>query len=285
MSQVHYTNAQQRQISRVIPDLVRARELLLDLIIKDLRARYRYAVMGFLWAVVEPLALTVILTVVFTFFFESRLPGGQTANAVSYPVKVLAGLTLWQFFSQGLSRATRSILDNRSLVQKVYFAREVLPLSAIGGCFVNVMISLGILVGLHCALGGRPEATWLYVPVIIAFEVALVIGLSFVFASLNVRFHDVSYIVDVGLVFGFYVSPVFYFLEEHVQTAVSNPWLVRAYLANPVAGLITAFREAFLYGQVPDAGLLVWPAILAAAVLGIGVVVFRRNAGLMADNL
>jgi ABC-type polysaccharide/polyol phosphate export permease len=266
----------------VIPDLIRSRELLVDLIIKDLRVRYRYALIGFLWALIEPLALTVILTVVFTVFFDSRVEGAGAVGGIPYPVTLLSGLILWQFFSQSLSRATRSLLDNRQLVQKVHFAREVLPLSSIGFCLVNLVIGLAILVCLHCAFGGSPATTWLWAPVILLVEFCLVVGAALLLSSLNVRFHDISHMVDVGLIFGFYATPIFYFIE-HVQSRLANPWYLRLYLANPMAGLVSAFRQALLYGETPDATYLAWPALLAMALLAVGAIVFRRNAGYLAD--
>lgn len=288
MGEVHYTDRQQRSILRVVPELIHSRELLLGLIWKDQRVRYRYAAMGYFWAVLEPLLMTAILTFVFS------LLAGQRAEVFGvpkrlFPVMVLAGYILWQFFLNSVSSAARSAVDNRTLISKVYFTREVVPLAAVGNSAINLAIGLVLLVltGLVFGLGPKLDARILYAPLVLAVLLLLVVGPALLLSCLNASFRDVSYITDVALLMGFYGSPVLYQFE-FVQHQLS-PRLANLYLLNPMAGVITAFRASL--GLTDPAAhlhpgeLLLWPCALGLVLLAAGIIVFRRHAPLLSDNL
>ncbi len=280
-----YTGSDQRRITRVIPDLIRHRELLMELIWKDLRVRYRYAAVGFLWAVLEPLCMTVILSLVFFILVPSK-----TGQHGLTPLLVLGGYVPWQFFSNSILTATRSLVDNPHLVKKVAFPREIIPLAAVGGGLVNLVIGIVLLGVIGAFLGLRPGIELLYLPLVLTILIAMAIGLSLLLSSLNVYFHDVSYLASVALMFAFYASPVFYSIDL-VRGALEQhgaPRLLYLYLANPMAGLIGAFRQAVgvpIESPAPIPHMLVWPAICAVLLLAVGVVVFRRNAPTLSDNL
>ena len=154
MGRVVYSSDRQRQVWRVFPDLVRARELLRDLVWKDLRARYRYAVMGFMWAVIEPLMFMLILAFVFSFVFADRasMAGGGTGRP--FPVMLLCGLIFWQYFTASLTSSTLSLVDGRNLVKKVHFTREAIPIAACCVPLVNLGIGFLLLLVLHLVTGG-----------------------------------------------------------------------------------------------------------------------------------
>lgn len=284
MSKAFYTNAHQSQIRRVIPDLFRSRQLLFDLISKDLRVRYRYAAIGFLWAVIEPLMMMIILTFVFVYVFQMRFPGlGGDSSPRETAVKILCGLLAWQFFSTALSSATSSLVDNNNLVSKVNFPREVLPLSYVGVALFNLIIGAFLLLIVFGVLLFRlPAQTSIAIPLLFGFELMLVVGLGLLLSSLNASFRDVSYIVNTGLMFGFYASPIIY---EPSMVQEAFPKLYYLYFLNPMAGFITGYREMLFEGSYPDPGLLAWPCISAVLALVAGVVVFRRSAATVADKL
>jgi ABC-type polysaccharide/polyol phosphate export permease len=270
-------------VLRIIPDLIRCRELLLDLVTKELRIRYRYALMGFLWALLEPLLMMGILYFVFGVVFGLR--GGTTTPSM-YAVSLLTGLVFWQFLSHTLGAASRSLVDNGNLVNKVLFAREVIPLSVVGVNLVNLLIGVAILLSLFFIVGGRLGVQALWIPVLFGIEVMFVLGMALLLSSLNVFYRDVSYIVDVGLTFAFYATPIFYDYHTNVVPKFAQyPWLEYVYLLNPMVGLITLYRQVLLQNLPPTAGFIAWPAIEAAVVLVLGVIVFRRKAGIMADYL
>ena len=283
MSRVFYTNTQQDQISRVIPDLIRARRLLWDLISKEQRARYRNAMIGFIWAVLHPLLMMLILTLVFGLVFRDRAGDRVPASAgmlagKGMAVYILCGLVFWQFLAAALGRATHSLVENSDLIRKVYFPREVIPLAAIGNCLVNLCIGFVVLVIVHLCWGGTLGLGIVWMAPVFGIQLVFVTGLALLLSSLNVHFRDIGYMAEVALAFGFYATPVFYPVELVRRFA----WYPM-YAANPMVGLVTAYRQALLENHMPDLTLLAWPALASVAVLILGVVVFRRNAPVIAD--
>lgn len=291
MSVSVYNSTEQRQLRRLPRDLIRARELLRDLVSKNLRVRYRYAVMGFLWAIIEPLALMIVLTFIFTFIFSGRVPApGQ--ETVPYAVSLLCGLIFWQFTAAALTGATQSLIDNQNLVKKVHFAREVIPIAATGYPLVNLGIGFLILLVLHVASGGIIRPSLAYVFVVFSLHLAFLIGLALLLACANVLYRDVGYMVGVAVVFGFYASPVFYPLEfvtqlTHLPAWAQSwyPWMVYLYLLNPMAELLTAYRQILFECRFPDAWLLAWPSVAAVGSLGLGAYVCRRTGPTLSDYL
>ena len=289
MSNAFYTNAHQSQLNRLIPDLIRARQLLSDLVWKDIRVRYRYAAMGFAWAILEPLIMMLVLTFVFSFVLQLRFDeigagGGGGYNAVF----ILTGLLAWQFLSASLTSATTSLLDNQNLVTKVKFPREVIPLATIGVAIVNLAVGGLLLLALYTVLvGGFPGMGLIWVALIFLIQLALVLGLALLCSTLNASFRDVSYMVNAGLLFGFYATPVFYQpgLVRDALTDHGLDALYPLYFLNPMAGLITGYRQALFGDGMPDLLTLAWPAVCAAGLLALGVVVFRRRSPTLADQL
>ncbi len=276
-----YTSTGQRRIGRVPRDILRSRELLLDLVWKDLRIRYRYALMGFLWAVLEPLALTLVLTFVFTYVFGNKADAFRS-GATPVAIVILSGLVFWQFFSNALNSAAQSLVDGKNLVQKVRFTREIVPLAAMGYPLVNCVIGFILLLVIQAVFGAAPGWHAFWVLPLFLVQVILTAGLALLLSAANVRFRDVSYIVGVATVFGFYASPVFYRLSWVLDGGLP-PWARWLYLANPMAELLAAYRQALIENHCPDAWLWVWPVLAAVLALAAGVIVFRRSAPTFSD--
>jgi len=287
MNTLHYTNAHANDVRRIVPDLIRARQLLFDLVWKDVRVKYRFAVMGLLWAVLEPLFMMLVLTFVFSFVFRLRFGETEGGGIAFDAVFILTGLIAWQFLSGSLSTATRCLIDGENLVTKVNFPREVLPLASVGTAMVNLLIGAVLLLLLFLVMVGPPPASVLWVVPLFAIDIALAIGLSLIVASLNVTYRAVSYMVNSGLLFGFYATPVFYEpdMVRAARADLGASWLYAAYQINPMVGLITAFREALFYGRSPSPALILWPTIAGAGAFFLGFYVFRRRAATLADQL
>ncbi|HNR31023.1 MAG TPA: ABC transporter permease, partial [Candidatus Hydrogenedentes bacterium] len=221
-----------------------------------------------------------------TFIFSGRVPvPGQ--EGTPFAVSLLCGLIFWQFTAAALTSATQSLIDNQNLVKKVHFAREVVPIAATGYPLVNLGIGLVILVGLHLGLGGIIGPSFVYVFVVFSIHLMILVGLALLLAVANVIYRDIGYMVGVAVIFGFYASPVFYPLE--FVTRASDlpwyPWLVRLYLLNPMAELLTAYRQVLFEGRFPDLWLLAWPAVLGVCLLAIGAYVSRRVGPTLSDYL
>jgi lipopolysaccharide transport system permease protein len=288
MSRPYYTNEYPTQLRRLIPDLVRARELWFDLVWKDVRIRYRYAALGLLWAVLEPLFMMLVLTFVISVVFElqpGRRPDGVGPGFDA--VFILSGLLAWQFLAAALTSSARSLIDGENLVTKVNFPREVLPLAAIGSACVNLIIGAVLLSAVYLVTIGLPPASAGWAVALIGVEVMLAAGLGLLVATLNLAFRDVGYITNAALLFGFYATPVFY-SPEFVQNALAArdlEWLYPVYFVNPMAGLITGLRQALFYQQTPDVSLVAWPVFCAIALFATGLIVFRRRAGTLSDQV
>ena len=275
-----YSNAAPSRPWAFLPELIRHREVLVRLVAKDLKVRYRYALIGFAWAVLEPLFLTLILAFVFTMVFDIRGEGTGIESRGQYAAMILVALIPWQFFSNGLSAAANSLVDNRSLIGKVRFMREVVPLSAIGVALVNFLIAYPVmlLVG-FILMWGLPGVGALYLLAIFLIQVALVAGLGLLLACGNAYYRDISYMTGVALTFLFYASPILYLVDMVPQS------LYYFYMLNPMACLIEAYRFCLIENAMPSVQLLAWPATAAALALGAGIVVFRRLAPNLADQL
>jgi ABC-type polysaccharide/polyol phosphate export permease len=281
-----YDSTRERSPKRVFMDLVRARELLGDLVRKDLRIRYRYAALGFLWALVEPIALMLILTLVLSVLMGQRgwQPQAATESA-PLPLFILIGLLFWQHFAQSVQHATSSLLDNRNLVTKLRFTREVLPLAAMGYPTINLAIGLCIFFGLSLVFGGSLSLHALWLLPLASIQVVLCVGLGLLFSSLNVHYRDIGYMVNVALLFGFYASPVFY-PAEAVTASVHLPTGLRLlYQANPMVGLLTAYRTVLFDHALPQLTAVLVPMVWAVSTALLGVVVFRRLSPTFSDYL
>ncbi len=288
MSRPFYTNEYPSQLRRLLPDLIRARQLLFDLVWKDVRIRYRYAMLGLLWAVIEPLFMMLVLTFVISIVFQlqpgERLPGTGPGFDAVY---ILSGLLAWQFLSAALTASTRSLIDGENLVTKVNFPREILPLAAIGSACVNLLIGIVLLCVLYLFFIGVPPAAAGWALALLALELVLATGLGLIVSTLNMSYRDVGYITSAALLFGFYATPVFY-EPQMVETAFAAhdlEWAYPAYFANPMVGIITALREAVFYGRTPEASLIAWPVVCAISVLIGGLILFRVRAGTLADQV
>lgn len=282
MIQTFYTSARQGLLSGVVPDLIRYRGLLRDMVWKELRARYRNAMMGFLWAILQPVMMMAILTFVFGYMLRGVVASRGLATERSYAVFLLCGLVPWQFLAVALACGTNSLLESQELIKKVHFPREVVPLAAVANCLVNLVIGFATLLVVMVVLEGFSSigVCILYTPFIFAIQFFMVVGLALLLSSMNAHYRDVGYFTDVALAFGFYATPVFYPLPTNL-----HPLLQRLYMLNPMAHLVTAYRTALLDNRTPSLEHLAYPAAVAAAVLLVGAYVFRRNAPTFADYL
>jgi ABC-type polysaccharide/polyol phosphate export permease len=264
---------------RYLAELYRFRDLLFWLAAKELKVRYKVPWLGFLWAVIVPVALSAIFWVVFTHVIPVAM--GPTP----FFLFLLAGMFPWHFFAQSVGGGTMSVLDAGALVRKTVFPRAVIPLAVVAAHAVNFLLALGVVL-VWLVAAGRPLSPWLWLlPVAAAVHVVLTAGVTLLTAGLQVRYRDVKYLVELGLLAAFYLTPIFYPLE--FLTRVS-PLLRALALANPLAHLVELFRLAYL-GRVPEA-LAVPPAAAAGAALAAsavlffaGLAVFRRREATFAD--
>lgn len=254
-------------------ELWRYRELLYFLTWRDILVRYKQAVLGVAWAILQPLLTMVVFTVVFNKALGIQSP----ASNIPYPIFSFTGLLPWQFFSGALSRSGISLVGNANLLTKVYFPRLVIPISAVLGGLVDLGLSFLVLLGLMATYGIAPPWQVILLPVfvILAFAMSLAVGLWL--SALNVMYRDVQYVIPFLVQLWMFVSPVIY----PVSSIPAGP-LRLAFLINPMTGVIGGFRWALL-GQAYPAGYLWISIIVAAVTLFGGLFYFKRIERVFAD--
>jgi len=257
--------------------LVAHREILLNLVRKELKVKYAASVLGAIWSLLNP----VVFLLVFT--FVTRVLG----NAIpDYPVYLLSGLLAWNLFSTSVSGGSRSVLDNANLVKKVAFPREILPLSAIGVALVDYILQMGVLLlfilvsgfGLHV-----PELALL--PLAFLALLAFTAAATFWLAALNVRYRDVGHLLGIALLVWFWVTPIVYAGALVQDQLVDRGALWPLSFVNPLASTLGGIQRA-LYGIVSPEGTPVlydvslgWLAAVIGAVLLVSLAALRLTWG------
>lgn len=250
----------------------RAWELLYLLTLRDLKLRYQDTALGFLWSLMKPLALGAVLYVALSQFVRIRVEE-------DYHLVLLTALFPWVWFQTSVLLAAPSFAANAALLKKVPFPRVVLPFSTILNNGVHFLLTIPVLVILLIVAGHRPSATWLLgIPILAVVQLALLMGVILVVASVDVFFRDLEHLVEVFLNLLFYISPILYPL-----TMVPDRWRP-VVLINPLTSLMEAWRELLLHNSLPGADL--WPALLfALGAIILGGEIFRRLEPGFADAL
>lgn len=252
-------------------DLIGARELLLAWTSRNLRARYQQSLLGWLWAIVQPVAQVLI----FSFIFTRVVP--VDTGGVPYVVFSYVAVTPWTFLASSLTDMSSSLVYNMSLVNKIYFPREVLVLSAMLARFMDFLISAALLVVLMVIYQVPfTLVALLYLPVILLVQFALIIGLGLALAAGNVFFRDVQSLLTLGIQLWFYASPILY-----PVTAVPEN-LRTLYFLNPMAGILESYRDVLINGQAPG-GYLWVAAGISLVILVAGYTFFKRVEFRFAD--
>jgi lipopolysaccharide transport system permease protein len=246
------------------------RELLFFLTWRDIRVRYKQAVLGMGWVVLQPLLMTLVFTVFLGVIV--RVP----SDGVPYPIFAYAGLQLWTFFSSAISGSGNSLVGNAHLITKVYFPRLLVPLASILARMVDLLVALVMLIGLMIYFRVGVSSALLMAPVLIILLALLALGLGMWTSALNVKYRDVGIALPVFIQLWMFVSPVVYPL-----TLVPARWRL-IYSLNPLVGIIEGFRAA-LFGKSFN-----WPAlgistIVTAALLLYAGYVFKRREKTFAD--
>lgn len=234
----------------MLREIYKYRELIWALALKELRIRYKRSSLGFLWALLNPLLMMLILTAVFSTVM--RIP------VRDYAVFLISALLPWTFFSQALTYSAESIVGNGELLKKVAVPKSVFPIAAVLSNSINFVLSLLPLAIILMLLRFPFHPTWALLPFSFLALLLFTMGCGFIFAAGNVYFRDVSHIVQLLLAAWFYLSPVIYSLD-FVPTRFQSLFRV-----NPMFYLLNDFRDLIYYGALPS-----WAAISAS--LGIGV--------------
>ena len=270
-------------MNQVLKDIINYRELLVVLAWKNITVRYKQAYLGLFWSILKPLLLVLIFSVVRVFV-------GIDTGAIPYPILTFAALMPWVLFQESTSEGVQSVVSNAVLIKKIYFPREIFPLTAVLTKLVELCISFFILAALMIYYQITPSIYILWVPLIIIYTIIVSLCISLAGAAMNVYYRDVSSALPVVLSLFMYLSPVIYPLALVKKTLLINQaageWshlLFTLYTLNPLVGIIDAFQKVMFYYQPPDFDMI-WPGlVLVIVALPVSYAVFKRAESYFAD--
>ena len=252
-------------------ELIRYRDLLISLALRDIKVRYRQTLLGVAWAVLQPLAFMLIFTLIFAKF------GKISSDGAPYALFSYTGLVPWTFFSTALTLCVNSVAANMSLVKKIYFPREVFPLGVVIGCIVDFAIASGLMAVLMLLYRYPVGVQLVWLPWLIGIELLFIISLGLLAAALNVFYRDIKYLVPLGVQLGMFVTPVIYSVSKVPERF--RGW----YMLNPMAVVIDGMRRVILQGQSPEFGVTLLSTGIVAALCLLAYAYFKRVEVKFAD--
>lgn len=273
-------------------ELLSARELLANLALREIRGKYKRTVLGQLWSLANPLALMLIYTAVFSLILRVKPDPGDPSGLDVFALWLLAGLLPWLFFSNAVSVGMGSLVDNASLIQKVYFPRIVLPLSIVLSIAYTWLIETLVLVVILSIFGA---IVWPWIPLVLAAMTLLILfsaGLALMLSVANVYFRDTQYLLSLVMQFWLYLTPIIYPVSyvENLSASTgplfgTSVTVLDLYRLNPMDRFVEIFRTLLYDNTFPDSGDWSAAAIWALVSLVVGLWVFRRSERRLAEVL
>ena len=263
-------------------ELYAYRELVRNLVVSDLKARYKNSVFGFFWSLLNPLAMMLVFTLVFGLL-------NPNVKIEKYPLFLLCGLLPWNYFSASVLGSLYSVVGNGNLIKKVYFPRAVLPIANVLSQLVNFLLAFIVLfIALLVFQANLSPWLWL-LPVVILIQTLFTIGIALVLSTLNVFYRDTGMIMDVVMLAWFFLTPVFYsaaILPNSLTVfgITINPQRL-LFILNPMASLVTIYRDLLYWGYRTDLDFFVRTAVTALAALVFGLWFFHRYADRFGEEL
>ena len=239
-------------------------DLIKELVGRDIKLKYRRSFLGYIWSVLNPLLVMIVMTVVFSAMFKN--------NIQNYPVYLLIGRMMFDFLNTSTNKAMKSVTGNAALLKKTYVPKYIFTFAQVTSCLVELIFSLGALVIVMIATGSPFHWQMVLLPLILLQTYLFCMGLGFLLADLNVFFRDIQYIYHAVTTAWMYLTPIFYPLERLPE---SIRFLVKAF--NPMYYYISQFRDVVIYGQMPGPRIFWGGWLMAILMLLLGVWVFQRS--------
>lgn len=236
--------------------------LLNELVVRDLKVKYRRSFLGYLWSLLNPLMMMTIMTVVFSYMFRFDIP--------NYPLYLICGQTLWTFFSESTSASMYSVIVNGPLIRKVYIPKYIFPFSRVLSSFVTMSFSLVAILIVMLFTGVPFTLTLLLTPVPLALLLIFCMGLGMALSASAVYFRDITHLYTVLTTAWMYLTPIFYPISALPEKVA---FLLKL---NPLYHYFTFFRELVLYGNVPGIGMWITSFAFSAIAFGAGLLIFRK---------
>ncbi len=255
-------------------ELIKYRDLLLMLTLRDIKIRYKQSFMGFLWAIFMPIvAILAGILIKVAFSYVAHQPF-DLKGVASISVKVLP----WTFFINAIKFSVQSLVGNRELVTKIYFPREVFPFASILACLFDLMVA-GITLALILTIVRIGISVYiLWLPVLLVFLVLFTSGLGLIFSSANLFFRDIKYVVEVILMFGIFFTPVFYDVDTFGR-------LRTILLLNPIGSILEGINNVVVLHKVPDITWVSYAGLFSVIIFILGLTLFHKLEPLFAENI
>jgi len=252
-------------------DLWQYRDLLYFLAWRDIKVRYKQTVLGASWAILQPF----FTMVVFSLFFGKL--AGIPSEGLPYPIFSYAALVPWQFFANGLTSSSDSVVSSANLIRKVYFPRLVIPMAAVGSGIVDFCLAFLVLLGMMAFYGIVPTANVVWLPLLLLLALVTSLGSGLWLTAMNVQFRDVRYMVPFLVNAWMFATPIAY-----PSSLLDEPWRT-LYGINPMVGVVEGFRWALLGTETQPGSMILVSAVVAVALLVSGAYYFRRMEKTFAD--
>lgn len=248
---------------KTIKEIYDYREMIFNLVRKDLRGRYKGSVLGFLWTFANPLLQLIVYNIVFSTILKNGID--------KYYLFLFVALIPWIFFSASLTGGASSVMNYKGMVTKIYFPREVLPIAHVTTCFVNMLYCF-IIIFAVVLISGTPLnlVAICYLPLIMIVEYILALGIAMLASSVTVYFRDFEHILGILTMAWMFLTPIMYSIE-----IIPEEYLP-IFAFNPMTSIITAYRDVLYYSQVPSINTLGQAIGLGLGILLIGSLVFNR---------
>lgn len=244
---------------------------------REFQSKYRNSLLGAAWTFLNPLAMIVVYTIIFSQVMKAKLPGIESGFA--YSIYLCAGLLTWGLFAEIVGRGQNIFLDNANLLKKISFPRMSLPIITVLNAGISFAIIFGLFLVFLLFAGFWPGWVSLAIIPVLLIQLLFSIGLGMSLGVLNVFFRDVGQFFGIFLQFWFWLTPVVY-------PASILPESIKPFMAiNPMFPLVQAYQGVFVFGQLPDWTTLVYPLVLGVVLCGLGLRLFRKNVGEMVDEL
>lgn len=256
----------------LLKELYAYRQMILSMVRKDLKGRYKGSVLGFLWTFINPFMQLVIYTIVFSTFLKSGIE--------KYYLFLFVALIPWIFFSSALTGGAGSIIGQKDMVKKIYFPREVIPIAYVSSCFMNMLYSFLIVIAVVLLSGqGINLAAIFCLPLVMGVEYLMAVGMALLSSAVTVYFRDVEHILGIVSQAWMYLTPIMY------PASIIQGTYGIVFELNPVSAVIVAYRDILYSGRVPDIKRLGYSFLSGMFILIVGEMVFRKLQRRFAEEL
>ena len=254
-----------------LKELYNYREMLSNLVKKDLRTRYKGSVLGFLWTFLNPLLQLLVYTMVFSIIMRTNIP--------QYYIHLFVALVPWLFFASALTSSASSIIGSKDLIKKIYFPRLIIPMAVVNGAFMNMVFSMLVVFAAVIFSGIGISKYILFLPIIMVLEYLLALGIALIVSALNVYFRDLEHILGILTMAWMYATPVVYSIDM-VPGNLRN-----LFNLNPMTPIILAFRSILYYKTMPDLSHMGMIFVWSIGFIVVGYLIFQKLQKNFAEEL